>query len=505
MVTEARDLRIAPILLLLSAIFIALLVGAFVGLFGGALGYASLFYLAAMLIAAISLFKVASTPRVIAFPVLAVVIGLPILGYTLPPRRFGLTLFDVVMIVLGVRLLWITVTSLRGQGLRVSLLPSKVWLAIYALMVPSIIFSQFRRESIVAFLLSLLVYLFFVALAHELQQSARRDILLRAFIWCTIFLGLGFLVERVSGLNLALQTFNLNQAGVTGGVLVLRMRGFFGDPQKGAQFMACAVVFLSVLLVRGRFKDSKTRLLAMLALAIGIEGLLLTASRGALAAAAVMLPISLLVFNRWFWIPKALAILLVAASLWGATEMPRGTFTSLLPATVAARLSGIEESAEFRKRIWFDTWEMYADHPLQGIGLGSFGPYMERALKTTGRYMDFGRTANVGYIPDQPESGYFKILYEGGILGSTAAALLVIFTLIRLISAVRSATVSAEQKTEAIAAFAALSVFAITFVTLFTLSDRRIAVLLVFMLAFVWAPTLVDPAAKVQRQPAPAL
>ena len=50
-----------------------------------------------------------------------------------------------------------------------------------------------------------------------------------------------------------------------------------------------------------------------------------------------------------------------------------------------------------------------------------------------------------------------------------------------------------------------LAVFAITFVTLFTLSERRIVVLLAVMMALIWAPTLPQLAGvrpQQARQPA---
>jgi len=102
-----------------------------------------------------------------------------------------------------------------------------------------------------------------------------------------------------------------------------------------------------------------------------------------------------------------------------------------------------------------------------------------------------GEAEGVVYIPDQPESGYLKILYEGGIAGSLAALLVAGDALRRAITVVvAGSNVNPDVRTEGIAALAGLMTFAVTFVTLFTVSDGRIAGILAFFLAVIWHRSL---------------
>jgi len=179
--------------------------------------------------------------------------------------------------------------------------------------------------------------------------------------------------------------------------------------------------------------------------------------------------------------------LLVAVAL----QIPRASLESTLPRELVVRFSKIDGAAEQRIKIWFDTWEMFERQPIQGIGLGSFRSYMSDTLKVTRNVYGIGRGGGV-YIPDQPESGYFKVFYESGLLGSAAALLFLLFTSQRFFSLLRSPSIERHLKTEAIAAAAALAVFAITFVTLFTLSESRIAVLFALLMALIWAPTIEE-------------
>jgi len=165
---------------------------------------------------------------------------------------------------------------------------------------------------------------------------------------------------------------------------------------------------------------------------------------------------------------------------------PTETWLNIVPSAISERF--LQSQAEFENRfaIWFDTWNMFADHPITGIGLGSFQSYLIETQPTVYNYYDIGTAAGVTYIPDQPESGYLKILYEGGIAGSIAALLVVGDALRRAIAVIAGSDTNSDARTEGIAALAGLLTFGATFVTLFTVSDGRIAAILAFLLAVIW-------------------
>jgi len=154
----------------------------------------------------------------------------------------------------------------------------------------------------------------------------------------------------------------------------------------------------------------------------------------------------------------------------------------------------LESRSGFEDRyfIWVDTWNMFVDHPFAGIGLGSFQPYLAETRPTVFNFYGIGSAEGVVYIPDQPESGYLKILYEGGIVGSLAALLVAGDAIRRAIAVVAGNSANPDARSEGIAALAALLAFAVTFVTLFTVSDGRIAGIFALFLAVIWHRSLQD-------------
>jgi O-antigen ligase len=201
--------------------------------------------------------------------------------------------------------------------------------------------------------------------------------------------------------------------------------------------------------------------------------------------------LALFAFNRWNAAAKLVAAGGMALLAMLAALTPAETWLNVLPAAVAERF--LQSRAEFDDRlfIWSDTWDTFADHPLAGIGLGSFQSYLAKTRPGVFNYYGIGEAAGVEYIPDQPESGYLKILYEGGIIGSLAALLVAGDALRRAVTVVVAGDhTDPDARTEAIAALAALTTFAVTFVTLFTVSDGRIAGILAFFLAVIWHRSL---------------
>jgi len=166
--------------------------------------------------------------------------------------------------------------------------------------------------------------------------------------------------------------------------------------------------------------------------------------------------------------------------------VPLDTLLKLAPPTFTQRFQEFGDSLDHRLMIWFDTWDMFAKHPLTGIGPGSFRPYLLESRPGVFNFYGIGSGTGEIYVPGQPENGYLKILYEGGLAGAMAAVLVAGDALRRALKVIRTSAADAPARSDAIAALAALATFAITFVTLFTWSDARISGFCMILLGIIW-------------------
>lgn len=422
------------------------------------------------------------------FGFLALIVCLPIAEALVPPARVGITYFHLVLVALTIGLLGKRL--LASSPASEPLFPTKSLLFAWLLCIPCVLFSQFPLWSLQIATYAVALYVFFLYSLTELRREKGFERLVLLLSIVLIFMAVGLFVDQVLHVNLSLRGVNLNQLSYVGGLEIRRAGGFFQDPQRAGAFLACLITFLLVLSIRGRFRGMKLRFLVWAAIAVSLAALLATISRGAILACLFVSATALFAFNRWS-APAKLAI--IAAMLLGATFAaltPMDAWLDLLPATVSERFLHLGEEFEIRLAIWFDTWEMFADHPITGIGLGSFRPYLLETRPGIFNYYDIGTAAGVAYVPDQPESGYFKILYEGGICGSIAALLLAGDALRRALGVIAGSGTDVNARTEGIAALAGLVAFSATFITLFTVSDSRIAAVFVFFLAVIWHRSL---------------
>jgi O-antigen ligase len=250
------------------------------------------------------------------------------------------------------------------------------------------------------------------------------------------------------------------------------------------------ITFLLLLSIRDRFRGMKMRFVVWAAIAVSSAALITTISRTAILACLSVSGLALFAFNRWNAAAKLVIIGSIMLTAMAMALTPVDTWLTFVPVAVAERFQHSSEEFAYRLAIWFDTWNMFADHPMTGIGLGSFQSYLIETQPTVFNYYGIGDAAGVAYIPDQPENGYLKILYEGGIAGSMATLLIAGDALRRAIAIIGDNDANSDARTEGIAALAGLVTFAVTFVTLFTVSDTRIAGIFAFFLAVVWHRSL---------------
>jgi O-antigen ligase len=417
------------------------------------------------------------------FIFLALIAALPIASALVPPGRLGLTVFDVVMIVLAIGLVGRGLVS--SPAVRQPIFPTRSLLIAWILCIPCVVLSQFPAVSALAFVLLFATYVFFLLCIAELRRERGFERLVALLCYVAIVFAIGTLIDYVWHVNLSLRGTGLNTLTYEEGIEVFRAGGFFQDPQRCGTFFSLLITFLLVVTVRGRLKEPGLRALVWLTIAAGMAALLMTISRSAILSCLLMSAVALFAFNAWSWHLKAAiaATFVVLATLVSQTSFD--TWFGLLPITAQTRLMQIPEAWETRVDIWFDTWDMFEKHPATGIGFGSFREYLLQTRPGITNYYGIGDAIGVEYIPDQPESGWFKILYEGGVLGALAALLVGGDAIRRALRGAASAT--ADVRTECIAAFAGLLTFAVTFTTLWTVGDPRIAALLAFFFAVIWS------------------
>jgi O-antigen ligase len=366
------------------------------------------------------------------------------------------------------------------------LFPTRSLLAAWLFCVPCVAFSQFPLLSLTVVALTFGLHTFFLLCLAELgrERGFERLVLLLSLV--LIAMALALFADRFLQLNLSLRGSNLNQLTYLGGLQIYRAGGFFQDPQAAGACLACLITFLLVLSIRGRFRSGKMRLLVWFAVLAGLAALPTTVARGAMLSCLFVSAAAVFAFNAW---SPHLKLAVMAGALVIAAFLAQLTLDPLLevlPATLSERFLNIGDALNSRIAIWFDTWDMFAEHPLTGIGPGSFREYLLATRPGLFNYYGIGSATGVPYIPDQPESGYLTILYEGGVLGSIAALLIAGDAIRRALAVIAAEDSSADARTETIAALAGLTAFAITFTTLFTLSEPRVGAVFAFFLAVIW-------------------
>lgn len=467
---------------------VALFAGCVTALAGSMAGTRAVYLLAVPGMVALGAVFALTRAEPLRFVFLVLVAGLPFVSIVVPPGRFGYTVFDAATLVLMAGLLLHMAFARRGTV--APLIPARSLAVMWLLLLPCVAFARYPVLAAETLLLMFAAYVIFWLTLDELRRPSGFERLVALLAITALVVAAGIAIDHTFHMSLSFGGGNLNQLTVTadGGVL-WRAGGFFQDPQKAAGFLAALLAFLLVLLVRGRFRARWLRALVACAVLAGTAALFLTVSRAAILGFLFVSTLALVATNRWPGAVKVigfLALALLGVSLVAAPDL----WMAVLPSSFATRFADSHEELMIRVSIWMDTWDMFAKHPLTGIGFGGFEQYLIDTRPGVTNFYGIGEAEGVPYIPTQPESGYFKILYEGGIIGSLAVLVLIGATLLRGIGAIASSEVSADDRSQVIAALAGLAAFAISFATLFTTADPRVLALLLILLAVAWQPSV---------------
>ena len=475
----------AAILMIAVLAGIAAFAGMAIAVIGGMAGYRAIYYVAVLGLFAIGALVTLTRKEPLRFAFLALIACLPIAAAEVPPGRLELTIFHAVIFAL---MIWGLARQVGGSTRTFeSFFPTRAILIAFVLLVPCIAFSQYPLWSLQQFVVkNLVAYVFFLFALEELKRDNAFERLVMLLSIVAIVMAAGLFVDHFLHMNLSLRGSNLNQSSISeSGLSIYRAGGFFQDPQRAGSYLAFMITFLLLLNIRGRFSGQKLRFLAWAAIAVSLAALVTTISRTAIMACLSVSALTFFLFNRWNAVAKMLIVGSMFVVVSSMTMISVETWLKIFPVTVVDRFAYMGKELDHRLAIWADTTDMFTDHPITGIGIASFRPYLIETRPGVVNYYDIGRAEGVAYVPDQPESGYLKIFYEGGIVGSLAALIVLIDVLRRALAVVTARKVSEDARTEVIAALAALAVFCVTFVSLYTISEERIAALFGIFLAVI--------------------
>lgn len=405
----------------------------------------------------------------------------PFLGLIMPPARLGMTAFHFLAALLLVLALASQLTRENQWMPLFSRELRALWLPLL-LLVPTVVFAIDIQRSLIEWVALWGYYATFVVGAHYLSDERNLQISQTLLATSLAIIALAIIIQKAAGISLS-WLYSERGAESTGGMLIRRGSGLFQDPQKAGQVLAMLIAFLTVTWQRHSVPRGWRRLLVAAAVILAIPALLLTVSRLAIVMGLFCFAVGFVVLGRQSvpvrmlaWI-CGLAVVIIGAGLWGSS-----TLVDMLPVDLQKRALAVDESVSVRLSIWANTFHFYTDNPLVGIGPGN---YREYYLLENHAFAAAARGFSAMAVPDQPESGYLKVLYEVGTFGFLAALSIAAY-MFRLISANIQSTLP-DVVSRGWAMALALGAFFVTFGTLFTTSDSRNAFLLVFFLSMAYA------------------
>ena len=236
----------------------------------------------------------------------------------------------------------------------------------------------------------------------------------------------------------------------------IRYPSFFLDPQKYAQFLSM-LSFLFLLKVPNNLLFNRYRYLLFLIL---IFTLFATGGRAALIGLVVGLGFVSLFGEVRF---RIFGLIFCFLALIGYYYFSPNF-------VVFNREQTVDESFQFRYKLWMDAIDIFLKHPILGIGIGNYQDYV--SIHAQHQYW----ILNDDYMyMDHPESGYLKLLTEYGIFGF----IIVLMLLFRPVYKALAQFLRRQIHLESLFISAGLISFLISFFTVYSLSDRRVLIVVV--------------------------
>jgi O-antigen ligase len=239
-----------------------------------------------------------------------------------------------------------------------------------------------------------------------------------------------------------------------------RYPGFFYDSQMNAQFLG----MISFIFLINRKDVSKPSPKNIVYFTIASIFVFLSGGRSGLFGFSLGL-LFLLLFSNWQL--KKIISIAIFCSLFFLPFMKDSL-------TIFKRLNDIDDSYQFRTNIWNNAIKIFEKNKFLGIGIGNYKNYV--TAYSPDQYLILEN--NEILILDQPENGYLKLLTELGIFGFITFFLLLIIPIAKVFY-----SHFAEAKNYLLfIIIASIICWFVSFNSLYTLSDKRIAIVLTSLL-----------------------
>ena len=396
----------------------------------------------------------------------------PILGLGLPPKRLGLSIFDVMALMLF--------TTLLYRKEHIDFFPSRFLLIPLILMLPSLLSSSYFLVSLNSFTHFIIYYLFFVSAFHFFLTPGMFERFNRLLAISVITLCILIFYQYFSGTIFSFFGRNPNMVSKLHNITIFRPSGTFQDPQKTSLFLAISFTYLLILLYRNFFKNISSKLTVILSIVFSFLSLLMIASRAPLIACLIVSLTTIFFFSE-LNLSQLTRVFLLAILLVSSAVIINYQYNGSIIRNLLLRFYVLDDGAQWRLNIWKESWPIFHVNPFFGIGPGNYANRIIALYPTIGTLM-----SDFYYIPTQPESGYLKILYEVGLIGMIGFLTGIIGTFIYIAKGIFKINLE-SVKSSLIASAAGLTVFLLSFATLYSLDDSRIGMIVVLMLAIVYS------------------
>jgi len=380
----------------------------------------------------------------------------PLMSLGVTPEAFGgLTVFDALC-YFGFVFFFKDFIIISGKN-RIYI--SLFCILIFILLIGSL-HSDFVQHSLISMLSVFPIFIYARLLTKELASNPDlRNKLIRGFklsFWiAATFIAMQILI----GLKFTFyKDLNPNITTSDG----TRYPGFFADAQVNAQYLG----MLSFLFLINFKNIKKPALVNFVLFSLVLTTLFYSGGRSAFLGLGAGLFFLLLFFGwrlKYFIIFSALAFVAVIPFL-------KDSFV------LFQRLDSFDDSYQFRAYIWKEAYEIFTNHQVLGIGFGNYKNYVERYSAD-----QYYVLADGGILMlDQPENGYLKVLTEAGFFGFIISLLLIIIPIAKAVYFHFTL-----KKNYLILLFtASIICWLVSFNSLYTLTDRRIVILLVSLICF---------------------
>src|SRR5262249_17943807 len=155
---------------------------------------------------------------------LALIVAFPVASAPVPPGRLGLTVFNAVMFMLALCLVFQRLTNTSRTP--APLFPAPSLLVAALLVVPTVVLSMFPVGSLLSMISLLGGYAFFLMALAELRRERGFERITLILAIVSIVMAIGLFIDSAWHMNLSLRGSNMNQISLVNGAWIYRAAGF---------------------------------------------------------------------------------------------------------------------------------------------------------------------------------------------------------------------------------------------------------------------------------------